>query len=194
VNPILEAWERTDKYALAVEARQFSDFADIKTINPAASVAVVIATLHGQQTREDAGVRSSSLVRSRNLSSPFDTSCLRKAGLKGRFVALDSQDRRPLHAKWYEFKAEVSHVLTGSMNATNASMMETTNVEAVVLRKTNPSDVLKWMKKDPLSVRDRSFDRLQSVFNGFLIATLTSDNLLKGSIYNLPNTSGYAAT
>jgi hypothetical protein len=125
-----------------------------------------------------------------DLSAPFDASCLRKAGLKGRFVTLDSKDRRPLHAKWYEFKAEVSHVLTGSVNATNASLMETTNVEAAVLRRTNPGDSLKWIKKDPLSVRDGSFDRLQSVFTGYLTATLTSDNLLRGAIHGLPNMIG----
>jgi hypothetical protein len=80
---------------------------------------------------------------------PIEPKALKDAGITARYLQADDQETRPLHAKVYEFRGAQSHVLSGSVNATNASLASMTNVEVAILRRLEKGTGIRWLDAVP---------------------------------------------
>lgn len=123
-------------------------------------------------------------------SAPLRQSDLRTAGVRARFVVPQAEDHRSLHAKWFEFRGVHNFQFTGSVNATSASLEETTNVEVAVLREVGSAQLLEWAARKPKSVRRPDHTRLVGAFEGTVSASLSSDDRLRGTIHGIDTPAG----
>ena len=116
--------------------------------------------------------------------APFSAPDPARKRVRTRYVVpAGEENHRALHAKWYEFHGETSHVLTGSVNATATALNTTENVEVAVLRQIDPSEALRWIEKKPIGTKDRTFKALSSLFDGFVTASISNDDLLRGTVH-----------
>lgn len=123
-------------------------------------------------------------------SAPLKETDLQGSEVRVRFVVPQADDHRSLHAKWYEFRGARSFQFTGSVNATSASLGETTNVEVAVLREVSSAQLLEWAARKPKSVRRPDHTRLASAFQGTVSASLSSDDRLRGTVHGIDKPAG----
>ena len=123
-------------------------------------------------------------------SAPFKVTDIQDGDLRARFVVPGADDRRSLHAKWYEFRGIRNLVFTGSVNATSAALQETTNVEVGVLREVSSAQLVEWIARKPKSVRLPDHTRLVGGFQGTVSASLSSDDRLRGAIHGIEKPAG----
>ena len=114
-------------------------------------------------------------------SAPFEKSVLSSSARKVQFVSPGKEERRCLHAKWFDSHGPAgSYLMTGSANATRTALTSTDNVEAVVLRQIQGDGPITWIPVKPEEIRNEETGLSASVFDGFLVATATSEGTLSG--------------
>lgn len=123
--------------------------------------------------------------------APFEKEALRASGLQVRFVAPeDHKDTRPLHAKWYEFHGQSTSVFTGSVNATDASLWSTNNIEVGILRPLTSRGRANWVGCEPERIESAEFVRGEPLYAGSVTALLQQDGTLEGRLRGAKNPEG----
>ena len=121
---------------------------------------------------------------------PFDPRGLKGAGTSPRYLLAGDTETRPLHAKLYEFRGAQPYVLSGSVNATNASLASTANVEAAILRRLEHGAEIQWIETVPKPIKRPVPREGQSAQWFALTGTVAIDGDVHGRIWGVEQPTG----
>ncbi len=96
------------------------------------------------------------------------------------YVRLDGEDRAT-HAKWYEFRGSESWLLSGSVNATNASLESIANFELATLRELPAARLPRWQAATPEEFSVRPAEFLSSPANQLALSVTARGRIASGA-------------
>lgn len=99
-----------------------------------------------------------------------------------KFVRREPADElRKFHAKWYEFRAEINWLMSGSVNATHTSLETTNNFEVASLQQANVESLCRWKSTKP-DASGVAPDEITGDADFLIVtASVNSDNQIRGA-------------
>lgn len=116
--------------------------------------------------------------------APFSSDALASGRFDVRYVALDAEEKRHLHAKWYEFEGKKLIVLSGSVNATHQSMWTTDSIEVALVREVKKEQLPRWKEITPIGFESPEFEVVGKDNTGTIVC-MVEDDILRGQVSNL---------